>query len=159
MTNDQPTVDLETRTRDANWQKAQIAASTPEFSHSDELPLKLTIKKTGVFCRRLKVRTIEEVWYRDAVLKVTVPAGFASDLASIPPALWCVLSPWDIALEALFHDLLYREQPVKRAVADAALLSMLEERGEVWYVRWPVYWTVRLFGGRSWRNNAAGKLE
>lgn len=145
---------LTAQTVDPVKQIQMVVANTPKFSHDEYLPLKLSIKPAGTFCRRLRVTTTEEVWYRDGVLSVTVPAGFVSDLASIPRSLWILISPWDIALESLFHDVLYRTQPVKRVVADAALMSMLEERGSPWFVRWAVYSGVRMGGWIAWRDNA-----
>jgi hypothetical protein len=70
-----------------------------------------------------------------------------------------LVTPWEIALEALFHDQLYSTQMVARVVADAALMSMMEERGVVGYIRWPVYLGVRFFGGWAWRQNAKALLD
>lgn len=133
-----------------------IHQSKPQFSHDEYLPLAISIKRTGWFCRALKVKTTEQVWYRDPVLEVTCQPGMESDLASIPKILFCFVTPWDIALESLFHDRIYREQPdgVSRIVADAALLSMMEQRQVPRHIRWPVYMGVRLFGGRAWKTNA-----
>ena len=147
------------KTTDPAVQKALVQKNTPKFSHDEYLPLEINIKRAGVFCQRVKVRTTQEVWYRDGVLTVVVPVGFVSDLASIPRIIWVLFSPWDIALESLFHDQLYRQQPVRRVVADAALMSMLEERECVWYVRWAVYLGVRMFGWLAWNKNAAANNE
>jgi hypothetical protein len=138
-------------------QAKAIRDSTPRFSHDEYLPLSINVKRTGWFCRTLRVRTVEQTWYSDAALEVICPAGMESDLASIPKILFCFVTPWDIALESLFHDRIYREQPngVARIVADAALLSMMEQRGVPRHIRWPVYAGVRMFGGAAWRKNAA----
>lgn len=145
-------------TTDPRWQATLVQISTPEFSHDDDLPLRISTRQRGL-CRRPRVTTIEPIWYRDQLLSVSVPVGFVCDLASIPRWLWWILSPYDIALESIFHDLLYREQPVKRVIADAALLSMLEERGQPWYVRWPVYFAVRIFGGKAWESHARDSAD
>ena len=40
----------------------------------------------------------------------TVPAGFVTDLASSPRAVWNLVAPWDIACAAIVHDYLYTKQ-------------------------------------------------
>lgn len=142
---------------DAATQIAWIQAGHGHYSHDEEVPLKLLLPKQERWCCRkpLLVKTTELVWYRDAVTYIEIPAGFKSDLASIPRPLWWVLaSPWDIALEALFHDLFYQEQTVKRRVADQTLLSMMEDRSVPWAVRWTVYLGVRVGGWVAWRQHA-----
>lgn len=145
---------------DAASQIAWIQAGTGAYSHDEDLPLKLLLPKPSRWwqwwCRKpMLVKTTEVVWYRDAVTYIEIPAGFKSDLASIPRPLWCVLaSPSDIALEALFHDAAYSRQVVKRRVADQTLLSMMEDRKVPWAVRWTVYLGVRVGGWVAWRNHA-----
>ena len=136
--------------------KAQVRRAQQggcEFSHPDQLPLSISVKKTGWLCRKIVVTTVEPVWYRDAVSYVEIPAGFTCDLASVPRPLWCVASPYDLAYEGLVHDALYREQRVTRRYADFMLLMLIEKRGVPMYVRYPVWLAVRLFGGKAWENN------
>ena len=38
---------------------------------------------------------------------ITVPAGYITDLASVPRPIWAVISPFDVARAAVIHDLLY----------------------------------------------------
>ena len=40
--------------------------------------------------------------------KITCKKGFETDLASVPRAIWWLISPWDIARAAIIHDLLYQ---------------------------------------------------
>jgi len=40
--------------------------------------------------------------------KITCKKGFVTDLASVPRAIWALISPWDIARAAIIHDLLYK---------------------------------------------------
>ena len=40
--------------------------------------------------------------------RVTCSKGFETDLASVPRAIWWLISPWDIARAAIIHDLLYK---------------------------------------------------
>ena len=37
---------------------------------------------------------------------ITVPAGYITDLASVPRSIWAVISPFDVARAAVIHDLL-----------------------------------------------------
>ena len=58
--------------------------------------------------------------------KVTVPTGFATDLASVPRAVWWLISPWDIARAAIIHDLLYktiRQYRWKRCKQDVSTMK------------------------------------
>lgn len=98
---------------------------------------------------------------------ITVPAGFVTDLASIPRWGWVLLppdGPWVKA--AIVHDFLYatsgtgawkrrsngrtRAEPYTRAEADDVFKEGLENRG-VDRLRRLIIWTaVRLGGGRGW---------
>lgn len=140
--------------RDAASQIAWIHAGRGWYSHDDDLPLSLKIQRGGWLCRGVVVTTLETVWYRDPVTYIEVPAGFTTDLASVPRVVWSVISPWDLALEAIFHDRLYEQQTVKRRVADQTLLSMMEDRGVPWAMRWAVYLAVRLGGRSAWKSHA-----
>ena len=37
-----------------------------------------------------------------------MPAGFETDLASVPRAAWALIAPWDVARAAIVHDILYK---------------------------------------------------
>jgi Protein of unknown function (DUF1353) len=135
-------------------QRAKLATTRPAFSHDQYLPLEIDVRHAKGICQRVRVRTTQEVWYQDAIVRIVVPKGFVSDLASIPRALWFLVAPWDIALESLFHDQLYRTQPVERLIADAELYAMMEKRGVGWLTRKLVYRGVRIFGWLAWDANA-----
>lgn len=136
-------------------QMVAVQRGKGKWSHDEDLPLRIGIKRTGWFGRKIRVTTTELIWYQDAITRIEVPAGFTYDLASIPRILWVFVSPWDIALESTFHDLLYRQQLVKRRVADTTLQSMMQDRGVPAYIEWAVFLTVRMFGGRAWAARAA----
>jgi len=129
------------------------------FSHDDYLPLRVSVRRKGWLSRKVQVVTIEKTSYQNAILDIAIPPEFTSDLASIPRLLFGLVSPWDIALEALFHDQLYREQEVTRAVADFVLRMMMAERGVPWHIRWTVYLAVRMFGGSAWEQHRAANAE
>ena len=64
-------------------------------------------------------------------IKIEVPAGFVTDLASIPSVLHWWIRPTDsrAATAAIVHDWLYLTHSVPRAVADALFLSLLRADG------------------------------
>lgn len=151
---DTPVVEKTVATDDPVAQALKVKAGTGQYSHDEELPLKVRIKRAGWLGRKISVTTLEPVWYRDAITNIEVPAGFTYDLASIPRLVWILVSPWDVALESLFHDLLYRQQLVKRRVADLTMLSMMQDRGVPWPIRTIVYSGVRLGGWAAWNRRA-----
>lgn len=152
---DQPIVEKHAPTTDPALQSAKIKEGTGRYSHDDELPLKVRVKRTGWLGRKISVTTLEKVWYRDAITYIEVPPGFTYDLASIPRLVWILVSPWDVALESLFHDLLYRQQEIKRRQADQTMLSMMQDRGVPLPIRWIVYLGVRIGGWAAWNKRAA----
>lgn len=92
--------------------------------------------------------------YTSALLQrvITVPAGFITDLASIPQFLWNILPPigkYDRA--AVLHDFLYRMGGVTKAQADGVLKEVMEFRQVAWATRWAIYAGVRTGGWVTWR--------
>jgi hypothetical protein len=99
--------------------------------------------------------------------EITVPAGFVTDLASIPRWAWTILppdGPWVKA--AVIHDFLYqtkgtgvwkghpsgdtRPTPYTRAQADGILREAMEDR-QVGPVARNIIWAaVRVGGGGGW---------
>lgn len=86
----------------------------------------------------------------------TVPAGFITDLASIP-RLFHSLIPVNgrHRAAAILHDWLFVEQPMTRAETDALFLRAMEEEGVRWSQRRVMWSAVRLGGWPAWRRNAA----
>ena len=100
--------------------------------------------------------------------KITCKKGFVTDLASVPRAIWWLISPWDIARAAIIHDLLYKrirqyrvkcskslknyEDPkviddAKKAADDVFHMAMKDAEPSV--ARWKIaaaYYSVRMFG-------------
>ena len=91
---------------------------------------------------------------------LTVPAGFASDGASVPRFFWRIVFPPgdNRALRAAFlHDWIYRSRPEgwTRAQADDFFRQILIEDGVPRISAELAYWGVRLFGVAAWE--AGGK--
>ena len=51
---------------------------------------------------------LEAVGVKCPANRITCSKGFVTDLASVPRAIWWLISPWDIARAAIIHDLLYK---------------------------------------------------
>lgn len=92
---------------------------------------------------------------------ITVPAGFETDFASIPRALWAVIPPrGKYNRPAIIHDLLYRTapyDPVRRtpctqARADSILREACQDCDDRFTQRWAIYLGLRLGGFVTWNN-------
>ena len=119
----------------------------------------LATRAAGVY------RLDEPVTYSDGVIEVVVPAGFITDLASIPRWLPGGLSRNTVQPAAIVHDYLYagpsfpgRPFPealyrMKRAAADMIFYrAMLAAGTRHWRARL-YYRSVRLFGWRGWQRD------
>jgi hypothetical protein len=92
--------------------------------------------------------------------QVTVPTGFVTDLASIPPLFWSTLPPAArYSYPAIIHDYLYWFQPCTRAEADAVLEAamgdMLVSAAKIAII----YDAVRVAGSGAWDSNAKLRQE
>jgi hypothetical protein len=87
-----------------------------------------------------------------AVRTITVPAGFQTDLASVPRLPFVYLLCGDCAREAaVVHDRLYTTHEVDRATADQVLFEASGVTGVALWRRCLMWAGVRLGGGRHWR--------
>jgi hypothetical protein len=92
-------------------------------------------------------KVIEEYRWRFVI----VPAGFLTDFASTPRALWWWLPPTGrYAPAAVVHDYLYVVGVTTREVADRLFLEGMAELGVNAVRRRLMYWAVRLFGADQW---------
>lgn len=100
------------------------------------------------------VLTLREHCYSNGVVRVCVPKGTRSDLASVPWYFHWLFCPLGRHVRAaLFHDDLYGNprMGLKRRVVDACFYQWLRH-DRVGPVRaWLMFAAVRLFGGRHWR--------
>lgn len=88
--------------------------------------------------------------------KITVPAGFKTDLASIPRFFWRVLpqvGKYDAA--AVVHDYLYRNNGVTRLEADDVLLEAMGVLNVPAWQRSIIYAGVRVGGWKPWNEYRA----
>jgi len=110
---------------------------------------------------------------------ITVPAGYITDLASVPRAAWAFISPFDVARSAVIHDMLYeyintqletvnnsaaaergpatkKEREEYRAIADH-VFKVAMKNSEPSVPGWKIYlayWAVRMFGRWAINNSA-----
>lgn len=107
--------------------------------------------------------------------RIVVPAGFVTDLASIPRLVWSIYppdGPWVKA--AVVHDFLYdtqgdgcwwrtcgveRNPPYSRREADRILLEGMADRGIGWLERHVIWLAVRLGGYAGWHRAGALRAQ
>lgn len=83
--------------------------------------------------------------------RLTVRAGFQTDLASIPRVFWSILPPFGrYTAAAVLHDYLYQAHDGTRLHADLVFLAAMEELKVRRWKRAVMYRAVRLFGRRAW---------
>jgi hypothetical protein len=105
----------------------------------------------------------QELVYSSTVLgQVVVPAGFITDMASTPSALWCDLPPWGkYGPAAVVHDFLYASGIGTREQADNVLREAMQDLGVDWRRAELIFDGVRIGGQHAWdqdaRDRAAGK--
>ena len=85
--------------------------------------------------------------------ELTVPAGFKTDLASIPRFFHRIVNPCSVGTRrpAVVHDYLYTGKTnLTRIEADKVLYDALRECGVNLLVARGMYYAVRAFGGSHW---------
>lgn len=83
--------------------------------------------------------------------RVVIPAGFATDLASVPRVPFAFWLAGDTGRKAgLVHDWLYVAKLCPRVTADAVFLEALAAEGVPTWRRRLMYRAVRWFGGAHW---------
>jgi hypothetical protein len=94
---------------------------------------------------------------------IIIPAGFLTDLASIPRAFhWLIPVNGKHRAPAILHDYLFVVQDRPRADVDALFLEAMAGAGVRWTQRTAMYAAVRLGGWVPWQHNTrsqAGNRE
>lgn len=95
---------------------------------------------------------------------VTIPAGFMTDLASVPSGLRSFISVLGKHfMAAVLHDLWYRvpwtRHGVTREIADTIFLEEMADLKVSWWKRRAMYRGVRIGGSSSWVEPPATKEE
>ncbi len=89
--------------------------------------------------------------------RITVPAGFKTDLASVP-RLPMIYAMWGdrVHREAVLHDYLYRAgafPSVTFEMANQIFFEAMTSRGVSAWIRYPMYWAVSMFGRQFFKEN------
>lgn len=82
---------------------------------------------------------------------IIIPAGFVTDFASVPKALWNIAPPIGFhSYGALIHDWLYTNHPEGRPWADRVFLEAMELNETPYIIKklYPIM--VRTFGQIAW---------
>ena len=112
-------------------------------------PLEVRVEPNGV----TRTLTHEITYFDDDGAGYTVPAGFKTDFASTPRAVWwlCPPSTGKYVYGAVCHDFWYRTADVEmtRLRADELFLEIMKNSGVGVIKRNAMYKAVRLFGGLS----------
>lgn len=89
----------------------------------------------------------------NGVFRMTIPASFRCDLASVPWAfLWLVGPNGKHQRAALFHDYGYRTKPVStRSTIDEVFRAIMLYDGVSPWRAWVIWAVVRLCGWTAWR--------
>lgn len=99
---------------------------------------------------------VEPFDYKDGVEFVHVPAGFVTDLNSVPRAVWWWFPKTESPAAGLVHDFLYR-YPDKRTreQVDRIHLRILELCGVRKSKRLAAYYGIRIGSGGTWNRYRA----
>lgn len=87
---------------------------------------------------------------------ILVPAGFQTDLASVPrlPLIYWLTGDTSSAA-AVVHDWLYQSHEVDRKTADRILEEASAVTGVPWWRRKLMFWGVRIGGSTHWDKDTA----
>ena len=96
------------------------------------------------------------VYESDLIGTVTVPAGFVTDLASVPRLPFVFWFYGDRARKpAVVHDAIYQQGSHPRDVADEVFAEAMQALGIAAWTRGPMWAAVRLFGWSAYRSGDA----
>src|SRR5690349_4401848 len=99
----------------------------------------------------------------DTSERIVVPAGFVTDLASVPSEFWgppLSLTPTgQYSRAAIIHDYLYWSQKCTRDQADRLMVIAMKESNVGRFDAVAIYEGVHWGGERAWRDNAEAKAH
>jgi hypothetical protein len=90
----------------------------------------------------------------DSPYFIHVPAGFITDFASVPPALYWLFPPWGkYGAAAIVHDFIYQSKILDREMADLIFKEAMCVLGVPAWKRNLMWAGVRLFGWLGYAKN------
>lgn len=86
-------------------------------------------------------------------IRLYIPEGFITDLASVPRVIWAVVPPYGLHTRAaVVHDWLYRSKiQITRAEADNVFLELMQQDKVDPTLAKLMYRAVRMFGSASYK--------
>ncbi len=86
---------------------------------------------------------------------VSVPAGFITDLASIPKFFWALVGSPNgrYGKAAVIHDYLYFKQIYSRQKSDRIFYEAMQSLQVPFWRRWSMYHSVRTFAWIPWNRH------
>lgn len=121
------------------------------------------------FLTKLDVQCLtDNTWQLDSPLRylsdivgyVQVPTGFQTDLASVPRVPIAFMLFGNRAhYEGVLHDYLFRSDAIPRATfseANDVFLEAMKVRGKNFFVRYAMWWGVKLGGLAAFHKRKAG---
>jgi hypothetical protein len=133
--------------------------------HSSRTEAAVGVLFVGRFRDPMYFLTSPISWHPDSgqagyLAPIEVPAGFVTDLASIPRIFWSILRPdGEYAHAAVIHDYLYWTQSRPRDVADEILKRDMQDLHVDRNSIAEIYAAVRAFGSGAWEDNATLKAS
>jgi hypothetical protein len=120
----------------------------------------IVVSPLRYWSERLNRLIVVPPWYESASEQPGIDLFFETDLASVP-RVPLIYDMWGNRAhrEAVLHDYLYRRDSipvVTRSEADALFLEAMSSTGKSWYIRYAMYWGVRLGGGSSYHQRSVG---
>lgn len=110
-------------------------------------PLHIEVLPGGRHYKLLK----EMIVFSHRIGVTVVPAGFVTDMASVPRGFWNLCPPTGpYAKAAVYHDYLYQLGSVSRADADREFVDGMRALGVCWITRMAMWAALRLFGWKAW---------
>jgi hypothetical protein len=123
-----------------------------------DYPRPIRVEFLGVGSDRFAYwRLIEPFEYTVDGRPFTVQAGRETNFGSIPPALWAVLSPYELGVGVVPHDDLYVTHEADKATADLILKAFMEKDEINFLVRQVAYFCVKNFGEANWNDPSGFK--
>lgn len=86
--------------------------------------------------------------------EVIMPKGSITDFASVPrvPIIYWFFGG-RAHHESAIHDYLYSTGKVNKVLADKVFLEAMECRKKNRFIRYPMYWGVRIGGSKAWKDH------
>lgn len=114
----------------------------------------LKMEEIGQSHGRCVYRLLDRLDYANGAHTISVPAGFVTDLESLPrlPIVSWLMGDRPVHRAAVLHDYLYRKDStphVDRSEADALFLEAMLSTGLSRVFALPFYWGVRIGGAAS----------